>query len=255
MEVEELKTKILKILREDEEFRYAVAGIIGLEEIIKRLEKHDEKFNEILERLDRHEEELKKLREDMIQGFRRHDEIMEKHAQEITRLREDMNKLREDMILGFRRHDEILERHEKEIIKLREDMNKGFQLINRRIDALGARWGIMSEEAFREGLRGLLEKELGFKIEKWTVYDQAGKVYGYPSVVDIDVILKDEKTILVEVSSHIKKSDIIIFKKKAELYEEETGRKPDKLLIVTPYIDEEALKASEKMEIEVYTKI
>jgi hypothetical protein len=159
------------------------------------------------------------------------------------------------MILGFRRHDEILERHEKEIIKLREDMNKGFQLINRRIDALGARWGIMSEEAFREGLRGLLEKELGFKIEKWTVYDQAGKVYGYPSVVDIDVILKDEKTILVEVSSHIKKSDIIIFKKKAELYEEETGRKPDKLLIVTPYIDEEALKASEKMEIEVYTKI
>jgi hypothetical protein len=225
MEVEELKTKILKMLREDEEFRYAVAGIIGLEEIIKRLEKHDEKFNEILERLDRHEEELRKLREDMIQGFRRHDEIMEKHAQEITRLREDMNKLREDMILGFRRHDEILERHEKEIIKLREDMNKGFQLINRRIDALGARWGIMSEEAFREGLRGLLEKELGFKIEKWTVYDQAGKVYGYPSVVDIDVILKDEKTILVEVSSHIKKSDIIIFKKKAELYEEETGRK------------------------------
>jgi hypothetical protein len=141
MEVEELKTKILKMLREDEEFRYAVAGIIGLEEIIKRLEKHDEKFNEILERLDRHEEELKKLRE-------------------------DMNKLREDMIQGFRRHDEILERHEKEIIKLREDMNKGFQLINRRIDTLGARWGIMSEEAFREGLRGLLEKELGFKIEK-----------------------------------------------------------------------------------------
>jgi len=230
MEVEELKTKILRMLREDEEFRYAVAGILGLEEIIRRLEKHDEKFNEILERLDRHEEELKKLRE-------------------------DMNRLREDMILGFKRHDEILERHEREIIKLREDMNKGFQLLSRHIDALGARWGIMSEEAFREGLRGLLERELGFKIEKWTIYDQSGKVYGYPSVIDIDIILKDKKTILVEVSSHIKKSDIIIFKKKAELYEEKTGRKPDKLLIVTPYIDEEALKASEKMEIEVYTKV
>lgn len=225
------------MLREDEEFKYAVAGILGLEEIIRRLEKHDEKFNEILERLDRHEEELKKLREDM------------------NMLREDMNKLREDMILGFKRHDEILERHEREIIKLREDMNKGFQLLSRHIDALGARWGIMSEEAFREGLRGLLERELGFKIEKWTVYDQSGKVYGYPSVIDIDIILKDEKTILIEVSSHIKKSDIIIFKKKAELYEEKTGRKPDKLLIVTPYIDEEALKASEKMEIEVYTRV
>jgi hypothetical protein len=49
MEVEELKTKILKILREDEEFRYAVAGIIGLEEIIKRLEKHDEKLKRLEE--------------------------------------------------------------------------------------------------------------------------------------------------------------------------------------------------------------
>jgi hypothetical protein len=255
MEVEELKTKILKMLREDEEFRYAVAGILGLEEIIRRLEKHDEKFNEILERLDRHEEELKKLREDMNHGFRRQYEILEMHTQEIIKLREDMNKLREDMMLGFKRHDEILERHEREIIKLREDMNKGFQLLSRHIDALGARWGIMSEEAFREGLRGLLERELGFKIEKWTVYDQSGKVYGYPSMIDIDIILKDEKTILVEVSSHIKKSDIVVFMKKAELYEEKTGRKPNKLLVVTPYIDEEALKASEMMEIEVYTKV
>jgi hypothetical protein len=67
-------------------------------------------------------------------------------------------------------------------------------------------------------------------------------------MIDIDIILRDEKTILVEVSSHIKKSDIVVFKKKAELYEEKTGRKPDKLLVVTPYIDEEALKASEMME-------
>jgi len=87
----ELKSRILKLLREDEEFRYAVAGLLGLEEILKRL--------------DRHEAEL-------------------------VRLREDMN-------------------------KLREDMNRGFELIERHISALGARWGLMAEDAFREGLRGL----------------------------------------------------------------------------------------------------
>jgi predicted nuclease with TOPRIM domain len=74
--VKELKSRILKLLREDEEFRYAVAGLIGLEEILRRL--------------DRHEAELVKLREDMV-----------RHEAELVRLREDMNKLREDMIRGF----------------------------------------------------------------------------------------------------------------------------------------------------------
>ena len=36
-----LKSELLRLLKEDEEFRYAVAGLIGLEEILKRLEEHD----------------------------------------------------------------------------------------------------------------------------------------------------------------------------------------------------------------------
>jgi hypothetical protein len=51
----QLKRRFLKLLKEDEEFRYAVAGLLGLEEILKRL--------------DRHEEQLVKLREDMNRGF------------------------------------------------------------------------------------------------------------------------------------------------------------------------------------------
>jgi pheromone shutdown protein TraB len=34
---ERLKSRILRMLKEDEEFRYAVAGLLGLEEILKRL--------------------------------------------------------------------------------------------------------------------------------------------------------------------------------------------------------------------------
>ncbi|MCL7383707.1 MAG: DUF3782 domain-containing protein [Thaumarchaeota archaeon] len=216
MALRDLKMRMLKLLKEDEEFRYAVAGLIGLEEILKRL--------------DRNESELVKLREDMVEGFKRHDA-------EIIKLREDMNKLREDMN------------------RLREDMNRGFEFVERHISALGSRWGIMAESAFRESLRGILEKELGLKVEKWRTYDEAGRVYGYPTVIDIDVVVRDGKTILVEVSSHIRKSDVFIFKKKSELYWEKTGAKPERLLIVTPYIDEEAVEASQKLGIEVYTRI
>jgi hypothetical protein len=57
-----------------------VAGLIGLDEILKRL--------------DRNEQELARLREDMLTGFRRHDE-------ELARLRR--------MLTGFKRHDEQTE--------------------------------------------------------------------------------------------------------------------------------------------------
>jgi len=191
MSVRGLKSRILRLLREDEEFRYAVAGLLGLEEILRRL--------------DRHESELVKLRE-------------------------DMNKLREDMI-------------------------RGFELVERHISALGARWGLMAESAFREGLRRLLEKVFGFRVESWRAYDEAGIVFGYPSEVEVDVTVSEEKLVLIEVSSQVRASDVLQFKKKAELYEGKTGRRPDRLIIVTPYIDEKALEAAKQLGIEAYTKV
>jgi len=37
-------------------------------------------------------------------------------------------------------------------------MNRGFMLVERHISALGARWGLMAEEAFRQSIRGLSRK-------------------------------------------------------------------------------------------------
>jgi hypothetical protein len=227
MAVKELKSRMLRLLREDEEFRYAVAGLLGLEEILKRLDRHEAE-------LVRLREDMNKLREDMVEGFRRYDG--------------ELIRLREDMVEGFRRHD-------IELARLREDMIRGFELVESHISALGARWGIMAESAFRESLKGLLEKELGYRVEKWTVFDEAGKVYGYPSLVDVDVTVSDGKLILIEVSSHIKASDITTFRRKAELYMEKTGKRPDKLVVVTPYIDDTAQKAAKELGIEVYTKV
>ena len=215
-----LKDEFLTLLEKDKEFRYAVAGLLGLEEILRRLDRNEQELVRLREDMNagfkRHDEELAKLREDMNAGFRRYDE-------EIAKLREDMNagfrrydeeiaKLREDMNAGFKRYDE-------ELARLREDMNRGFMLVERHISALGARWGLMAEEAFRQSIKGLVEKEFGFKVERWTKLDREGVVFGYPSHVDIDVTISDEKTILVEVKSHIRLSDVYTFKKKAELCE------------------------------------
>lgn len=217
-----LKEEFLSLLEKDKEFRYAVAGLLGLEEILKRL--------------DRHEEELVKLRKEQI------------------RLREEQIKMRKDMVAGFKRHDEELAKLREDMNLLREDMNKGFMLVE-RISALGARWGLISEEAFREGIRQLVEKEFGFKVEKWIRFDEKGKVFGYPSQIDIDVAIHDQRIILVEVKSHVRPSDVTTFKRKAELYSEIEGKEPSRLLLITPYAEEKAVEIAKHLKIEIYTKV
>ncbi|MEM2733412.1 MAG: hypothetical protein QXJ19_01460, partial [Candidatus Bathyarchaeia archaeon] len=103
MEISELKAKFFALLREDVEFRYAVAGLLGLEEILRRL--------------DRSEAELVRLREDfnkLREDFNRKSEEDSKRfisiEAELVKLREDMNRLREDMVEGFKRHDEEIAR-------------------------------------------------------------------------------------------------------------------------------------------------
>ena len=206
-----LKSEILRLLKEDEEFRYAVAGLIGLEEVLKRL--------------DRHEAQLVKLREDM------------------NKLREDMNKLREDM-----------NRLREDMNRLREDMNRGFELLRRHIDALGARWGLLAEESFRAGMVGVVERYFGGRVKRWTYYDEEGFVFGFPSPVEVDMVISDEEHILVEIKSSVSRADVYEFWKVGQLYERIRGVKP-RLAIVSPFVREEAKKLAKELGIDVYTSL
>ena len=214
------------MLKEYEEFRYAVAGLIGLEEILKRLDRHEAQLVKL-------REDMNKLREDMNRGFKRYDE-------ELTRLREDMNK-------SFERYDE-------ELARLREDMNRGFELLRRHIDALGARWGLLAEKSFRAGMVGVVERYFGGRVERWTYYDEEGFVFGFPSLVEVDMVISDEEHILVEIKSSVSRADVYEFWKVGQLYERIKGVKP-RLAIVSPFVREETKKLAKELGIDVYTSL
>ncbi|GEM_PF-138971 len=314
-----LKEEFLDLLERDREFRYAIAGLIGIKEILNRLDKHEEELVKLredlnklredmnrgfeihwkaIERLredmnkglehhwneiERLREDLNNLREDMNKGFEHHWKEIQKlredmnkgfelHWKEIKSLRRDLNQLRDDMNKGFEHHwSEIkrlredlnnlredmnrgFEHHWREIERLREDMNKGFDSINRLISSLGARWGVMTEEAVRSGLEALIEREFGYKVGRWRKFDGEGYVYGYPSDVEVDVAIHDDKIILIEVKSHVNKADISIFNKKREFYEKMEAKKVSRMIVISPYVDEEALELAKKLKIEVYLR-
>ena len=217
----ELKDALIKLLEEDKEFRYTVAGLIGYKEVMDRLA-------------------------DIAQ-------ILAGMRDRLVGIEESMEQLRKDMVEGFRRHDEELRRHEQIMEQLRKDMVEGFRRLDLKISAIGARWGIMNEQSVRNGLKGILSKDLGYTVEEFEYSDDEGYVYGYPSSVQIDVVVKDSMVIVLEISSHVKRSDPPTVKRKAELYERVTGRSVSKVVIVTPFIDDDAVDVCRRYGIEVYS--
>jgi hypothetical protein len=95
-------------------------------------------------------------------------------------------------------------------------------------------------------LRGILEKEFGVKVERWVTRDEDGIFYGFGSVIEIDIAVKDGKTMLIEMSSRMGPSDVAAFLRKAKLYERKTGIKPDRLIMVTPYAEDAAYLSNQQ---------
>jgi hypothetical protein len=114
---------------------------------------------------------------------------------------------------------------------LREDMRRLWLALN----ALGARWGVFSEDAFRSGVRELL-RDAGYAVERWIYYDDRGYVYGYPSEVELDVIIRDGRTLAVEITSALKRGDLQQIRRKVEFFSTVTGRRVDAVYVITPFI-------------------
>jgi hypothetical protein len=195
-ELSELKAKIFALLREDEEFRYAVAGMLGLDEILRRLEKHDERFEEILRRLDKHEAELVKLREDF------------------NNLREDFNK----MLEVIRHLQEGHARLERRITSLESAMISGFGEISKFA-------GLTFEEFVRKFLSASLRKsgEIPGDAEL-----TRSLIYGE----EINLFLEDP-LIVGEVTGYAESPDEIIkLLRKIELAKAKYSKEPRKFLVI-----------------------
>jgi len=220
-----LKKKILELIKEDEEFRLAIIGALTESFVTK--------------------EEIKELLKEIRNLAKQFNKRMESFEKRMEEMREDFNKR--------------MESFEKRMEEMREDFNKRMESFEKRMEgfdlklsAIGARWGIFTEESIRKAFRGILEEKFGAKVEKWEVYDEKGIVYGHPSIIDVDVLIKDSEHILIEIKSHVRKSDVAELLRVGELYREKTGIKPS-LALVTPFIDENAKEFARSKNINVYT--
>jgi hypothetical protein len=142
--------------------------------------------------------------------------------------------------------------NQEELRRLHQEIMAQASKQERGIGALGARWGLQSEKAFRDALAGILEKNFNVQVVNVNEYDDQGMVFGRPDQVELDVIIHNGSLILCELKSSIDKAGIYIFERKARFYEQRHQRQATRLIVISPMIDARARQVAERLGIETY---
>ena len=137
-----------------------------------------------------------------------------------------------------------------------ETLLKELRNVNKRIDrtigALGARWGLNTERAFRQAIKSILEELTDLKVENYLGYDEKGEVFGHPDQIELDVVLKNGEVWVIEIKSSMSKADMYIFDRKVKFYEKKEGKKVNRKMVISPMIEEKAYEVARRLGIEAY---
>jgi len=138
-------------------------------------------------------------------------------------------------------------RTEDEVARLR-------RTIEMHIGGLGARWGMQAEEAFRQAMKTILE-EVGFQATRYLAYDTTGEVFGRPDQVELDVVIQNDKAIVIEIKSSLDRGQVYLFSRKVAFYQRQTGRQVARQVIVTPFAEQRAHDVAGNLGVEICTDV
>jgi hypothetical protein len=205
-------------------------------------EEEAEKWDEQAQKWAANQAELQRMRDEDAQKWEQQNRRWDENQAEWRRLwdesRADSN----------RRWDE----NQEELKRLHNEIMAQAQKFDRGIGALGSRWGLQSEKAFRDALAAILEQSFDVQVVNVTDYDDSGEVFGRPDQIELDVIIKNGLLLICELKSSIDKAGMYIFERKARFYERRHERKADRLIVISPMIDARARKVGERLGIEMY---
>ncbi len=275
------KEKFLRALEKDRVFRHAVMGLLGFKELLERftrLEERQQKLEERQQKLEEHFVKLEERQQKLEERFAKLEERQQKLEERFAKLEERQQRLEErfaelekrflELEERFVRIEERQQKLEEKFARLEERQQRleerqqrleermlevltELRELRRVVTVIAHRFGILSESAFREAMKHVVEEVLGVaRVEKWSYRDEEGFVYGYPAIIDVDVVIRDNVHILIEVKSRVSRSDVAELYRIGKLYEKVKGVKPE-LVIIGGFIDPDAYKAGAKLGVEI----
>jgi hypothetical protein len=242
--------------RAEERLTRLEEAVAKSEERLTRLEEAVEKLAQAQARTDQTVERLVQAQARTEERVTRLEEAVERLVQAQARTEERVTRLEEAierLAQAQARTEERLTRLEEAVEKLVQAQARFERTFETRLGALGARWGLDTEASFRQGMRAILE-DVGFRVERYLVYDKEGKVFDHPDQVELDVVVRDGKLMLIEIKSSASRGDVAIFNRKVRFYEEREGTKAARRMLISPFVEEGARKLALALDTEIYTR-
>jgi hypothetical protein len=222
----------------------------------KKWEEQDSKWNEQkAEENIKWEEQNRKWNEQKAEENKKWEEQNRKWDEQNHRLEEQNRKWDEQKAEENKKWEEQnarWEANQKELQRMNDALIAMVHKHDRSIGALGSRWGLQSERAFRNALAGILEKSFGVQVLNVIEFDYEGTVFGRPDQVELDVIIKNGVLIICELKSSIDKAGMYIFERKVRYYERKHDRKASRMMVISPMIDARAQRVADILGIETY---
>ncbi len=258
-----LKRSVLELLEKDLEFRYAVAGYLGLSELMKRMDSLEENMVKLLENQSKLWEEVKGLREGQ-----------NKLWEEIRDLREGQEKLWENQLRIWEEVRSLRENQEKlwenqsklweEVKALREGQNKLWEGQNRLWEGQSKLWEevrniritlnrvavtldrltISVEEEALSYIRYRLREKLGIEVDLDRLFIDAREINIYGVVGDLCVIGEAAVRLGVGLVDELKEKIDLIREKRPELLKPKIIK-----VIYTDYATPDALEYSRREKV------
>lgn len=209
---------------------------------------------------DRFDRLLDEMRDDRIVQKQKWDDLQvtlqkdrEEQKQKWDGLQVTLQKDREEQKKKWDENDLRWDANQQIIKQILADIQALHRKHDMTLGALGARWGLHTEQSFRNALKGILEEFAGVQVLNVTEYDDAGVVFGRPDQVELDIIIKNGMLMIAEIKSSMSKSDMYYFEKKVRFYEERHQRKASKMIVISPMVSPNAIPFAEKLGIDIYS--
>ncbi len=171
------------------------------------------------------------------------------------RILDELRRDREEQSRKWDKQNRKWEENQAVIKTMLQDIQALSRKHDSTIGALGARWGLYTEQSFRNALKGILTGSFDVEVLNVTEFDDEGEVFGRPDQIELDIIILNGTLILAEIKSSMCKSDMYAFERKARFYEKRHKRKADRLLVISPMVDDKAREVAQKLGIEVYSYV
>ncbi|TXT64195.1 MAG: hypothetical protein BAJALOKI3v1_240009 [Promethearchaeota archaeon] len=282
IDIDELLKILPKLIRENDTVKGAIisalSGVVATHDDIvkltdsmdKRFEHMDKRFEFIIDQMEKRTEQVDKRFEQMDKRFEQVDkrfeqmdkrfEQVDKRFEQVDKRFEQVNKRFEQVDKRFEQVNKRFEQVDKRFESLINLVNTGFTEARKDRDSLRiAIYSISSrggEKLETLILNMLSDKLLQENIEKSDIarqvlIDRQGEVYFENYSTDVDIVIKDGKTFLMEVKSTADNRDIFDLQKKGELYNKLTEKEYDGLILACLEINRANFELAIKQDVHI----